>query len=234
MNLLLLDPGELDGTRAVVRGRRARHIAAVHRAEVGRVLRAGVLGGLVGTAVVRSVAGDAVELDVTLDREPPAPMLCTLVLALPRPKVLRRVLGAAAALGIKRIALFGALRVEKSYWQSPLAADGAVREELLRGLEQGGDTVLPVVTKHPLFRPFAEDELPSVAAGTTALVAHPRAAAPCPRAVEGPLTLAIGPEGGFVDFELGLLEAAGCRPVTLGERPLRVEHAVAALLGRLS
>jgi 16S rRNA (uracil1498-N3)-methyltransferase len=235
VNLVLLETAELDVQRgrAVVRGLRARHIASVHRAEPGRRLRVGVLGGRVGEGVVLSVRDDEVEFDVTLDRDPPAPLPCTLVLAMPRPKVLRRVLGAVAAFGVKRIALLGALRVEKSYWQSPLASDDGIGEELRRGLEQGCDTVLPVVTRHRLFRPFAEDELPGLAAGTHAIVAHPRAARPCPRAVRHAVTLVVGPEGGFVDFELGLLEAAGCTPVTLGDRPLRVEHAVAALLGRL-
>lgn len=243
MNLVLLDPVDLldpdaaargEATVAVVRGARAAHIAGVHRAEAGRRLRVGVLGGRVGSGVVKSIAADAVELDVTLDRDPPAALPCTLVLALPRPKVLRRVLGCAAAFGIKRIALMGALRVEKSYWQSPMAADDAIAEQLRFGLEQGCDTILPVVTKHRRFRPFVEDELPQLSAGSLRLVAHPRPDADCPRAVAGPVTLAVGPEGGFVDFELGLLEAAGFRAVSLGERPLRVEHAVAALLGRLS
>lgn len=242
MNLVLLDPRDLEqaGTVAgdpvgvaVVRGVRARHIAEVHRAEVGRRLRVGVLGGRVGVGVVLCVTREAVELEVTLDGDPPPALPCTLVLALPRPKVLRRVLGAAAAFGVKRIALIGTCRVEKSYWQSPLAEGGAIDDELRLGLEQGCDTILPVVTKHRLFRPFVEDELPALAAGSLALVAHPRAAGACPRAVAAAVTLAIGPEGGFVDFELGLMEAAGFTAVTLGDRPLRVEHAVAALLGRL-
>jgi RsmE family RNA methyltransferase len=51
--------------------------------------------------------------------------------------------------------------------------------------------------------------------------------------VSGPVTLAIGPEGGFIDQEIGSLTGAGFRPVHLGSRILRVETAVAALAGRL-
>jgi RsmE family RNA methyltransferase len=233
VNLVLVEPHELEGSRAVLSGRRARHIALVHRAAPGRTLRVGIVGGRIGSAVVESVDPDRVELACTFDEDPPAPLACTLVLALPRPKVLRRVLAATAAFGIKRIVLVGAQRVEKSYWQSPLAGDGAIREELLVGLEQGGDTVLPVVETHRRFRPFVEDDLALRARGTTALVAHPAATSACPRAGDGHVTLVVGPEGGFTAFELALLGEAGFEAVSLGARTLRVEHALAALVGRL-
>jgi len=193
----------------------------------------GVVGGAVGAGIVVSVSADAVVLDVEFEGAPPSAMPCILALALPRPRVLHRVLGAAAAFGIKRIALFGSRRVEKSYWQSPVLGDDAIREQLLDGLEQGCDTMLPVVTRHLRFRPFVEDELGVLAAGSLALVADPSGAEACPRAGAAAVTLVIGPEGGFVDYELDLLRAAGFRAVTLGVRPLRVEHAFAALLGRL-
>lgn len=233
MNLVLVEPLELDGTTVRLGGRRARHIATIHRATVGQRLRVGVIGGAVGRGVVTSVSADVVELDVELTDAPPPPMPCTLVLALPRPRVLHRVLGAAAAFGIKRIALIGSRRVEKSYWQSPVVGDDAIRGQLLEGLEQGCDTVLPVVSKHLRFRPFVEDELDVLAAGSLALVAEASGAEPCPRADGTAITLVIGPEGGFVDYELELLRTAGMKAVSLGTRPLRVEHALAALLGRL-
>lgn len=232
MNLLLLEEDELEGSRATVRGRRARHIAEIHRAAVGKTLRVGVLGGKIGSGVLVSVDPDLVELDVVLTEAPPPPLPCTLVLALPRPIVLARVIAAVASFGIKRLALVHTLRVEKSYWQSPAVGDDKVRQELLLGLEQGGDTVMPVVEKHQRFRPFVEDRLPALVEGTDGLVAHPGATEAC-AAARGPVTLVVGPEGGLVDFELDLLGKAGLRCVSLGTRPLRVETAVAALLGRL-
>lgn len=234
MNLVLLEAAELDGTRATVGGRRARHIAGIHRAEAGKRLRVGVLGGTIGTAVVATVSSETVVFeDVVLGEPPPAAVACVLALALPRPRVLHRVLGAAATFGIKRIFLFGSRRVEKSYWHSPVVTDASIREQLLAGLEQGCDTVLPVVEQHRLFRPFVEDVLAAAAGESLRLVADPSGAEPCPRGVSSTVTLAIGPEGGFVDYELELLASNGFRAVTLGERPLRVEQAVAVLLGRL-
>jgi RsmE family RNA methyltransferase len=205
----------------------------VHRAGPGDTLRVGVLGGRLGEGRVVALDDDGLELEVALDGEPPAPLPLTLVLALPRPKVLGRVLETCAAMGVKRLLLANAWRVEKSFWHSPELEPERLRRHLVLGLEQGRDTVLPEVSLHRLFRPLVEDVLPGVAAGTLALVAHPNAAASCPRAVETAVTLAIGPEGGFIPFEIELLAAHGFAPVTLGPRILRVEQAVPALLARL-
>ena len=78
-----------------------------------------------------------------------------------------------------------------------------------------------------------EDRLPAVVEGTLGLVGHPGDFPACPRAVDQPVTLAIGPEGGWIPYEIDLLRASGLNPVQLGERILRVETAVTALLARL-
>ncbi|MDX2171160.1 MAG: 16S rRNA (uracil(1498)-N(3))-methyltransferase [Deltaproteobacteria bacterium] len=234
MNLILLHPADfVAGDRVRLGGRRLAHVRAVHRAAAGDVLRVGVLDGRIGEGRVTAIDDAALEMTVVLDREPPPPAPLRLLLALPRPKVLRRVVQCVAAAGVKELVLCNAWRVEKSYWSSPSLDDEAVREDLLLGLEQGGDTLLPRVRLERLFKPFVEDRLAAWAAGTRGLLAHPHATTPCPRGVAEPVTLAIGPEGGFIQYELDALVAQGFEPVSLGPRPLRVEHAVAALLGRL-
>jgi RsmE family RNA methyltransferase len=237
VNTLLLTPAELASARAgrvrLGADRRVAHVRTVHRATVGDVLRVGVVGGRLGTGVVACLDGDGLELDVTLDRDPPPPLPLVLVLALPRPKVVRRVLQTVATLGVKRLCLVAAWRVEKSYWESPLLAPAAIERELVLGLEQAGDTILPTVTLHRRFKPFVEDDLPALAEGTRRLLAHPAAAGECPRAVGQPVTLVIGPEGAFTVYELGALDAAGFEAVSIGARTLRVEQAVPALVGRL-
>jgi 16S rRNA (uracil1498-N3)-methyltransferase len=172
-------------------------------------------------------------MDVALNRDPPAALPLTLILALPRPKVLNRVIAGAASLGIKRMVLINAWRVEKSYWSSPRLSDDNLRAQAILGLEQARDTVLPSIETRRLFRPFVENELLTLARGTRALVAHPHASLACPRDVREPVTLVIGPEGGFIDAEIASLERIGFTPVTIGERIVRVETAVPFLAARL-
>ncbi|MFO0583790.1 MAG: 16S rRNA (uracil(1498)-N(3))-methyltransferase [Anaeromyxobacter sp.] len=235
MNVLLLEPGELraDGT-ARLDGRRALHVREVLRAAAGEVILAGVVGGRLGEAEVLHASEAELVLRPRLDREPPPPSPVSLLLAVPRPKMLRRVLQAAAAMGVKRIALTGSYRVEKSYFGSPALEPAAIREELLLGLEQGRDTVLPEVTLDRFFKPFLEDRLDALFPEPARLLAHLAGSTPLeevpppgPRAV-----VAIGPEGGWTAYEAGRLVEKGFRPVTLGPRPLRVDAAVPFAVGQ--
>ncbi len=249
MNLILLTSGDfLSETRALLSGRRARHVLDVHRAQLGQRLRVGQLEGPMGTARVARLEREVIELDeISLDEAPPAPLPLSLVLALPRPKVLSRVLEAVAALGVKELFLVNAARVEKSYFASPRLAPEEVRTALLRGLEQGRDTVLPRVEVRDRFRPFVEDDMSTRFASALRLVAHPGArdrlaalvargageADAQGRGAAARTVLALGPEGGFVPFEIELLQAHGFQPFHLGERILRVETAVAFAVGQL-
>jgi RsmE family RNA methyltransferase len=234
MNLLLLEDADyISADRVVLRDRRLTHMQHVQRVEVGDSLRVGQLGGLMGRAQVLSLDGQHAELSVAMDQPPPAKLPLTMVLALPRPKMLKRVFQTIAAMGVPRLILVNSYRVEKSFWQTPFLTSEAIREQLILGLEQSRDTVLPEVSIEKRFKPFVEDRLPAIAENTLGLVGHPGAYPPCPRAVDRPVTLAIGPEGGWIPYEVDLLAGAGLAPVQLGERILRVETAVTALLARL-
>ena len=234
MNLLLLAPADLsaDG-RACVDPRRYPARAGLWPPAVGRELRVGLQDGAIGSARVLSVESNRIELACELLAPPPPALPLRLVLALPRPKMLRRVLRTAAELGIKELWLVNAARVEKSYWQSPLLAPETLHTYLVAGLEQAIDTVMPRVVLRPRLRPFAEDELPGIVADGEALVAHPAAGSALGPCSGRPITLLVGPEGGFTDFEVSLFAGAGCRAASLGPRVLRVESALPTLVGTL-
>lgn len=240
MNLLLLEDSDFDpaagpGVRAVVCGERLQHVRKVLRAKVGDTLAVGRLGGGIGRGRIVELNRDRVVLELgPLDREPPEPLPVTLVLALPRPKFVGRILQAAAAMGVKRILLAQTARVEKSYWRSSAMRPESLRRHLMLGLAQARDTVLPEIDCLDGGRDLLE-ALPGLVRGhDRVLVADAAAAEDCPLGVDGPAALLVGPEGGLLDGELDAFAAAGARAVSLGPRALRVEHAVVALLARLA
>ncbi len=243
MNLILLDPTEFpdgDRARAVLAGRRARHASEVLGATPGTRLRVGVLDGPLGTAEVVVSAPDRLELACSFESgaglDTPQD---TLLLAVPRPKVLARCLEHATALGYRRIVLLRTWHVDRSHLASRVLEPSRLRAHLLAGLEQARRTRLPEIQIEPLFKPFVEDRLEALlAAQRHRFVGHPGPATAgadpgLPRG-EAALALAIGPERGFTTYEVEALRARGFRIASLGQNPLRVETALAALTGRLT
>jgi RsmE family RNA methyltransferase len=236
--LLLFDEDFLPDGTARLTGRRAQHAREVLRAEPGEVLRVGRVGGLVGTGEVLENSAGLLRLSVQLTEPPPPRAGVDLLLAIPRPKALKKVLPAVASLGVDRVVLVNAARVEKSYFDSKVLAPDFLQELLLQGLEQARDTRLPEVLVRERFRPFVEDELGAlVGPRALRLLPHPPAHQPLTAMRVGTaprVLLAIGPDGGWVPFEASLLEAHGFHPFTLGPRILRVETAVPVLLGQVA
>ncbi len=234
MNLILLRKTDFsDETIAVIKGRQFEHAATVIGAETDDTLKIGLLGGRTGTARVIEKTNDSIKLDTLFFKDPPAPLPLKLVIAVPRPKVLKRILVCASSMGVKEIYLMRTWRVEKSYLLSPALEKDVIDEQLILGLEQAGDTIMPKVELKKLFKPFIMDELPEIIKGTMPLAAHPGSEDKCPHSLNRPATLVIGPEGGFIPYEIETLKKIGCIPVSIGERILRVEHAIPSIIGRL-
>lgn len=234
MNLALLFTEDfVAADRALLTGRRLAHLHSVLKATEGDLVPVGLVDGDMGTGRVLRLTDTEALLQVKFTDPPPAPLPLTLILAMPRPKMFRRVLQTCATLGVKDIWLVNSYKVEKSFWQTPWLSKENLRENLVLGLEQARDTLMPRVHIRKLFKPFVEDELPALLKNTRALVAHPGTSAPCPTHIEGPATLCVGPEGGFIPYEVDKLIEAGCEAVHLGSRILRVETAVPVLVSRL-
>jgi len=262
VNLLLVEPGEITDAEVVLADRRAEHLRGVLGSVVGSRVRAGIVGGGLGTADVIADDGQRMTLRLSIVDPAPPPLAIELVLALPRPKVLTRVLEAIASFGVERIALTNAWRVDKSYLHSPRLAPAAIAQALRLGAEQGATTHLPAISIHHRLMDLLDERWPAgePAGDRVRLIAHP-GGAPIESAVRGgpepsrsisvrsearnetsswrgsplrgPVTLAVGPEGGWIAREVETFVKRGFVAVSLGSAILRVETAVAAALGQL-
>lgn len=238
MNLILLERENLRQNHATLTGVQARHACEVLAVKPGDMLRVGILDGPAGLATVESVAIDAVELALALESAPPPRARIDLLLAVPRPKVLKRLWAQLAALGVDRILLTNAAKVERNYFDTHVLNEDFFRPLLIEGLQQARDTRLPRVTLHRRFRPLIEDELAALSDATIRLVADPSGQQGIhearPAGKDGRILLAIGPEGGWTPFELELLARHGFTAVGLGPRILRTDTACIALLALLN
>ncbi len=237
MNRILVEPEEVADGRVMLRDGRADHIRGVLRAGEGRLLKVGVVDGAVGSGEVVRCDESGVELTLALEGEGPQPW-CDLILAMPRPRVLKRLWAQLAALGVGRLVLIDAARVEKCYFGSHWLRDETYRPLLIEGLMQAGTTRLPQVLIEPRLKPFIENRLDAIAADAARFIAHPDetgvAQAPPQAAAAERAVVAVGPEGGWIDDEVALFESHGFRRLSLGRRILRTDTACIALLAVLA
>ena len=235
MNLILLEPGEA-GARGIVTldGARGRHLVNVLKVTPGQRIRVGVIDGPRGAADVASIEGDTVTLRCTFDEAVPPRPSVDLLLALPRPKVMRRLWAQIAAMGVGQIILTNAERVERNYFDTNILSPEVYRPLLVEGLQQARDTRLPRVSIHRQFRKLVEDELDALFPEGLRAVADPSGSTPVSAVgrdrANDRLLLAVGPEGGWNAFEMQLLEAHGFASVGMGPRTLRTDTACIALL----
>jgi len=202
------------------------------------MLKTGEVDGPVGTGEIVEIANEegapVVRVRVRHDSKSLEPW-CDLVLAPPRPRVMKRLLPQLASLGVGTIVLVGAKKVEKDFWGATLLKEENYRPLFVDGLMQAGTSALPRLEVRRNFRRFLGDEMDAMFPTKNRVVAHPYVDSA--RAGHSPgdrLLLAVGPEGGWTDEEVALLESHGFARYSLGQRILRTDTAVVALLARLN
>ena len=234
MNIVLLDANQ-DCSRdiwSIEDQRQIKHLNQHLQLRAGDTLKVGVRDGQRYLTEVQSITAQQIMLRPIQTESVPNKLPVHLILALPRPKVLRRMIMDAVTLGVERISLIHSYRVDKSYWQSPFLQQ--LDDYVTLGLEQAGDTIVPEIQLYKRFKPFVEDVLPTlITEQRPAYVAHPYAEQSMPHAIAHGCNLIVGPEGGFIPYEIELLKKNGCQAMSLGNRILRTETAVSNILGRL-
>jgi RsmE family RNA methyltransferase len=240
MNIILIHPHEPDGEgRVCLTDDRARHIHSVLKAPTGKELRIGLLDGSAGRGTVIASSGSEVVLQCEFNAGIPPRPAVDLLLALPRPKVMKRLWAQLAALGVGRIILTNAEKVERFYFDSHVLEPDFYTARLIEGLQQAGDTLLPEVRIVRQLKPFLEDELDGIfPENGIRLLADPSGRQNFFQCLESSAPqrrcLAVGPEGGWTPYELELFTAHGFRIFHAGARILRTDTACVALLSMLT
>ncbi|QNW94958.1 16S rRNA (uracil(1498)-N(3))-methyltransferase [Acinetobacter seifertii] len=233
MNIVLLEPEDTQSEIWSIHSKRQlQHLREHLDITVGQNLKVGVRNG--ARYVTEIISIDEQEVGVRPIREEavPAKLPVHLIVALPRPKVLRRLIMDSVTLGVERISLIHSYRVDKSYWQTPFLQQ--IDDYVTLGLEQAGDTIVPEIQMYKRFKPFVEDVLPTLISETSpAYLAHPYADESMPNGIGHACSVVVGPEGGFIPYEVDLLTKNGCQAVSLGNRILRTETSISYILGRL-
>ncbi|WP_234856605.1 16S rRNA (uracil(1498)-N(3))-methyltransferase [Acinetobacter junii] len=234
MNIVLLNANQdcSSDIWSIEDQRQIKHLNQHLQLKAGDTLKVGVRDGQRYLTEVQSITAQQIMLRPIQAENVPNKVPVHLILALPRPKVLRRIIMDAVTLGVERISLIHSYRVDKSYWQSPFLQQ--LDDYVTLGLEQAGDTIVPEIQLNKRFKPFVEDVLPTlISEQRPAYVAHPYAEQSMPHAIAHGCNLIVGPEGGFIPYEIELLKKNGCQAMSLGNRILRTETAVSNILGRL-
>lgn len=229
MNLIIFRPEEISDGLVSVSDERFKHIKKYLKPQPGSVLRAGILNGHIGSASVISINDDFAQLKFTPEKESPDHPKVSLIMALPRPKVFRRMLFSAVSIGVKDIHIINSWRVEKSYWESPYISEESVDRICLEALSQCKDTIMPIIRFHRFFNNFIEDELPFMPEDRCRYIAHPYSENSFKPSE--PAIIAIGPEGGFIEKELSTFTDKGFVPFSMGDRVLTSEHFIPFILG---
>ena len=232
MNMMLIKEENSDN-RYVIKDENFKHITRHLKLSVGDSFTTGILHGKIGTSKIISIDEKSLVIDFTPTKDAPTPAKLKIIIAIPRPKVLKRVLKHLITFGIKDIILINSWSVEKSFMKSSLITEQKFDTYIFDGLEQAKDTIYPNIQVFDQFRPFVEDTLPQLSKDCEKLLAHPKNAVEAPYNIDKETIVAIGPDRGFNDFEVEKFEQLGFKTVTLGDRILHQESAIPYIIGRL-
>ena len=238
MNIIILAKyDKVDETTYTISDNRANHIIKILKSDIGDVLEIGLLNDSIGKAEVLEIDKISVKLKIIeLSKLEDEPTQIDIICALPRPQTLKKVLNTIATMGASNLYLIRSEKVEKSYFHSPLLEEKNYSKYLLEGLSQGKRVNLPQVSIHKKFKPFFENNILQNDNDTVKLLAHPNEESFLNNKMlngKNKIVLAIGPEGGWNDFEINFMVEKGFEKYKLSQNILRVETAVTAALAQI-
>jgi len=221
----------------VLSDRRAVHISKTLKLKEGDNVKLGEFNvalrvGKVVDLKKKKITIEVLNTAVTSDTKK---MPIELILAMPRPQTLKKVIELSSTFSISELRLVDAGKVEKSYFSSKILSDDQIEKHIVLGLEQGRKVIAPrvqidrdffknkfedIFSQKIILHQFGNDYL--VSKSVSEEISSSKR-----------LILAIGPEGGWANEEVVFFENKGFLSCSLGQTPLRVENAVCSVLSTI-
>lgn len=234
MNLIILKETDfVSDNEVILKDRRAKHIISIHKGFKGKELTVGKLNSMIGRGLILDISKEEVRMEVKFFKNPPLESNIEIIMAMCRPKVFKRILQDITSMGVKKIHVIKTWKVEKSFWESPVLEEENILEAMILGLEQGKDTILPEIKIHKAFKPFVEDIAPVISENKICLLANPGGNEKVSKTNKEKMLVAIGPEGGFIPYEVDKFKEIGFKEISLGDRIYRVETTIPYIIGKL-
>lgn len=228
MNSLILN--NTDGI--ITDARVITHLHETLKASTGDTFKCTVLGKGLALGTLESITKNECRL-VLSEIRPAHPQWFNLVVGISRPQTSKKILEHATTFGAKNIHFFKASLSEKSYLDSKVFEDSEMQEHLVAGLSQSaiyGELPLVKVDKYNpadsykvLPQKFILDLNGKENFLQTALNID----------FNIPVTLAVGPERGFISEDIERFHQAGFKSVRISSSILRVEHAIYSAVSQL-
>lgn len=223
-----VEPEAVSADRLLLDADESHHLLRVHRAAVGAEFDAvdgrGHLYRCVLDSVERGIAAARIESrDVNAGE---LPFGIRLLVGMPDPGPVETVVEHAVPLGVTAIDFAVCARSGRDPLSEPRL--DRLRRIARASLKQSRRTRLPEL----LSSPSLEAAVAALGAAEVRIVAdsdgQTRIEPPLNR-IQGIVALAVGPPGGFIDWELGVLRGAEFQPISLGPSRLATETAALAL-----
>ncbi len=234
MNWIVFDKSELENDNLLLCDQRADHIISVLKLSCGHKVRVNCINGLKGSATIISINGRNVHLKCELKRKSKRSTI-DLIIAMPRPKAMKRLWAQIAAIGVNRVFIINSQTVEQSYFDSHVLKFDNYHHLLKEGLSQSGESHIPEVKIYNKFNSLFDDIANINYSNHLKLVANPFAKFTIyekSKIIEefGKILIAVGPDGGWIKSEMDFFKKNKFEQVTLGKRVLRSDTAVIGLL----
>lgn len=159
------------------------------------------------------------------------PQWFDLVVGLSRPQTTKKILEHATTFGARRFHFFKAALSEKSYLDSKIFEDKAYEEFLLTGLSQAAIYADLPEFKLDIYNPA--EQYKNTAQKFILDLKTDKSFLDVDIDFTKPITLAVGPERGFIADDIERFHQAGFTSIKISSSILRVEHAVYSAISQL-